>query len=94
VQYVKRFAEGPCRSNHHFLHCYWNIAAGFAKPPHQGVVGATVPGWIVAQGPVGVPQGLDPRKLAGMVHHHAPESGYGSLDLPPMGFVVLAIVRR
>ena len=59
--------------------------------PHQGLVGATVAGRIVAQGPVGVPQGLDRRGLAGLVHVHAPESGGGGLDFPPKGLVVLGI---
>ena len=61
------------------------------NPSHQCLVGATVAGWIVAQGPVGIPQGLDRRELAGFFHRHAMKPASGDFDLRPKGFVMLRI---
>lgn len=62
-------------------------------PPHQGLVRASAAGWIVSQGSVGIPQGLDRSELTGLVHRHSAKPGGDGLDLLPQGVVVLGIAN-
>jgi hypothetical protein len=62
-------------------------------PPHEGFVRSSVAGRIVPQGPVRIPKGFDRRELAGLLHGHASEPGYSSLNLLPKRLVVFRIAH-
>ena len=62
-----------------------------ADPSHQSLIRALVTGRIVAQGPVGVTQGLDRRKLADLIHVHTTKPDSNRLDFLPKSSIVVGI---